>query len=97
MKLIKLKGKFDVECYVNMNSNVNFYLVQVAVKVIDKTQMNQTSIQKLNREMKIMKRLDHPNIVRLYEVRITGFIVVRLSQNSVGLLCFKVADRCGLL
>ena len=97
MKLIKLKVEFDVECYVNMNSNVNFYLVQVAVKVIDKTQMNQTSIQKLNREMKIMKRLDHPNIVRLYEVRITGFIVVRLSQNSVGLLCFKVADRCGLL
>ncbi|KAL5272158.1 hypothetical protein ACHWQZ_G000397 [Mnemiopsis leidyi] len=41
---------------------------EVAVKVIDKTQMNQTSIQKLNREMKIMKRLDHPNIVRLYEV-----------------------------
>ncbi|XP_063692259.1 MAP/microtubule affinity-regulating kinase 3-like isoform X42 [Bolinopsis microptera] len=41
---------------------------EVAVKVIDKTQMNQTSIQKLNREMKIMKRLNHPNIVRLYEV-----------------------------
>merc|ERR1719282_1056039 len=41
---------------------------EVAIKVIDKTQMNQASIQKLNREVRIMKKLDHPNIVRLYEV-----------------------------
>ncbi|KAA3677940.1 MAP/microtubule affinity-regulating kinase [Paragonimus westermani] len=41
---------------------------QVAVKVIDKTELNRASLQKLSREVKIMKMLNHPNIVRLYEV-----------------------------
>ncbi|CAL8083509.1 unnamed protein product [Calicophoron daubneyi] len=41
---------------------------QVAVKVIDKTQLNRASLLKLFREVKIMKMLNHPNIVRLYEV-----------------------------
>ncbi|RNA05452.1 serine threonine- kinase MARK2 isoform X4, partial [Brachionus plicatilis] len=41
---------------------------QVAIKIIDKTQLNQSSLQKLFREVKIMKCLDHPNIVKLYEV-----------------------------
>lgn len=41
---------------------------EVAIKIIDKTQLNQTSLQKLFREVRIMKFLDHPNIVKLYEV-----------------------------
>ncbi|XP_018645102.1 serine/threonine kinase [Schistosoma mansoni] len=41
---------------------------EVAVKVIDKTQLNQASLKKLFREVNIMKMLNHPNIVRLYEV-----------------------------
>ncbi|ESN99549.1 hypothetical protein HELRODRAFT_84170, partial [Helobdella robusta] len=40
----------------------------VAIKIIDKTQLNSVSLQKLRREVKIMKMLDHPNIVKLYEV-----------------------------
>jgi hypothetical protein len=35
---------------------------EVAIKIIDKTQLNQGSLQKLFREVKIMKCLDHPNI-----------------------------------
>ncbi|XP_063800988.1 serine/threonine-protein kinase MARK2 isoform X8 [Pseudophryne corroboree] len=41
---------------------------EVAVKIIDKTQMNSSSLQKLFREVKIMKVLNHPNIVKLFEV-----------------------------
>uniref|UniRef100_A0A1I8FYX6 non-specific serine/threonine protein kinase n=1 Tax=Macrostomum lignano TaxID=282301 RepID=A0A1I8FYX6_9PLAT len=41
---------------------------EMAVKIIDKTQLNSSSLQKLHREVKIMKTLDHPNIVKLYEV-----------------------------
>ncbi|CAF5198842.1 unnamed protein product, partial [Rotaria magnacalcarata] len=41
---------------------------EVAIKIIDKTQLNPTSLQKLFREVKIMKGLDHPNIVKLFEV-----------------------------
>ncbi|ELT95457.1 hypothetical protein CAPTEDRAFT_119833 [Capitella teleta] len=41
---------------------------EVAIKIIDKTQLNQSSLQKLMREVRIMKVLDHPNIVKLFEV-----------------------------
>ncbi|KAM4522252.1 MAP/microtubule affinity-regulating kinase 3-like [Odontesthes bonariensis] len=41
---------------------------EVAVKIIDKTQLNPTSLQKLFREVRIMKVLNHPNIVKLFEV-----------------------------
>lgn len=42
--------------------------VEVAVKIIDKTSLNESNLAKLLREVDIMKRLDHPNIVKLYEV-----------------------------
>ncbi|KAA0720171.1 Serine/threonine-protein kinase MARK2 [Triplophysa tibetana] len=41
---------------------------EVAVKIIDKTQLNSSSLQKLFREVRIMKLLSHPNIVKLFEV-----------------------------
>lgn len=41
---------------------------EVAIKIIDKTQLNPGSLQKLFREVRIMKTLDHPNIVKLYQV-----------------------------
>ncbi|XP_040604356.1 serine/threonine-protein kinase MARK2 isoform X3 [Mesocricetus auratus] len=41
---------------------------EVAVKIIDKTQLNSSSLQKLFREVRIMKVLSHPNIVKLFEV-----------------------------
>ncbi|XP_053334309.1 serine/threonine-protein kinase MARK2 isoform X9 [Clarias gariepinus] len=40
---------------------------EVAVKIIDKTQLNSSSLQKLFREVRIMKLLNHPNIVKLFE------------------------------
>ncbi|XP_069990828.1 MAP/microtubule affinity-regulating kinase 3 isoform X19 [Penaeus vannamei] len=41
---------------------------EVAIKIIDKTQLNPGSLQKLFREVRIMKILDHPNIVKLFQV-----------------------------
>lgn len=42
--------------------------IDVAIKIIDKTALNSSSLQKLFREVRIMKQLDHPNIVKLYQV-----------------------------
>ena len=57
---------------------------EVAIKIIDKTQvrlstwkkstiftfqLNPGSLQKLFREVRIMKTLDHPNIVKLFQVK----------------------------
>nr|XP_058136991.1 serine/threonine-protein kinase MARK2-like [Dasypus novemcinctus] len=41
---------------------------EVAVKIIEKNEQNSSSLQKLSREVTIMKGLNHPNIVQLYEV-----------------------------
>eukprot|EP01135_Chromosphaera_perkinsii_P007223 Nk52_evm31s745 gene=Nk52_evmTU31s745 len=41
---------------------------EVAIKIIEKTALNETSLLKIFREVRIMKMLDHPNIIKLYEV-----------------------------
>lgn len=51
------------------NENFNFNLFfQVAIKIIDKTQLDASNLQKVYREVEIMKRLDHPHIIKLYQV-----------------------------
>jgi len=57
---------------------------EVAIKVIDKTQLNQTSLQKLFREVRIMKFLDHPNIVKLYEVIETDKTLYLIMEYASG-------------
>lgn len=41
---------------------------KVAVKIIDKSKLDKQTSKKLFREVRIMKMLNHPHIVRLYEV-----------------------------
>ncbi|TPX34872.1 hypothetical protein SmJEL517_g02653 [Synchytrium microbalum] len=41
---------------------------KVAVKIIDKTKLDKPTAKKLHREVRIMKLLNHPHIVKLYEV-----------------------------
>ena len=42
---------------------------QVAVKTIDKTRLDVENRRKVAREVEIMKQLDHPNIIRLFQVK----------------------------
>lgn len=41
---------------------------QVAIKIIDKTQLDAVNLEKIYREVQIMKMLDHPHIIKLYQV-----------------------------
>nr|CAD7441140.1 unnamed protein product [Timema bartmani] len=43
-------------------------LLQVAIKIIDKSQLDAVNLQKVYREVDIMKQLDHPHIIKLYQV-----------------------------
>ncbi|XP_035386021.1 serine/threonine-protein kinase MARK1-like isoform X5 [Electrophorus electricus] len=56
----------------------------VAVKIIDKTQLNPTSLQKLFREVRIMKVLNHPNIVKLFEVIETDKTLYLIMEYASG-------------
>jgi len=51
----------DVDCIVVLP-------VQVAIKIIDKTQLDEANLKKVFREVEILKMLDHPNIIKLYQV-----------------------------
>jgi len=42
--------------------------LEAAIKIIDKTQLDEKKLAKLHREVRIMKLLHHPNTVKLYEV-----------------------------
>lgn len=57
---------------------------QVAVKIIDKTQLNPTSLQKLFREVSVMKNLNHPNIVKLFEVIETEKTLYLIMEYASG-------------
>lgn len=41
---------------------------QVAIKIIDKTRLNPSNLEKIYREVQIMKLLNHPHIIKLYQV-----------------------------
>ncbi|CAN7943609.1 unnamed protein product, partial [Ixodes pacificus] len=41
---------------------------EVAIKIIDKTQLDPANLDKVYREVHIMKMLSHPHIVKLYQV-----------------------------
>jgi serine/threonine protein kinase len=43
---------------------------KVAVKVIDKQKLDQSTQTQMLQEVKLMKLVQHPNVVRLYEVSI---------------------------
>ncbi|VDK38318.1 unnamed protein product [Taenia asiatica] len=42
--------------------------VKVAIKIIDKTKLNDENLKKAQREADILKSLHHPNIIKLYQV-----------------------------
>ena len=52
---------------VSLITSTNFF--QVAVKIIDKTRLDVENRRKVAREVEIMKQLDHPNIIQLFQVK----------------------------
>ncbi|XP_054982537.1 serine/threonine-protein kinase SIK1 [Sorex araneus] len=58
---------------------------QVAIKIIDKTRLDSSNLEKIYREVRIMKLLNHPHIIRLYQVMETKdmlYIVTEFAQNG---------------
>ncbi|KAM8820419.1 serine/threonine-protein kinase SIK1 [Eudromia elegans] len=58
---------------------------QVAIKIIDKTRLDPSNLEKIYREVQIMKLLNHPNIIKLYQVMETKdmlYIVTEFAKNG---------------
>lgn len=77
-----------IEKLTDYSYTVDARSLQVAIKIIDKTQLDAVNLEKIYREVKIMKMLDHPHIIKLYQVCIyfqclLSKIVQRLSMTSM--------------
>ncbi|KFW93931.1 Serine/threonine-protein kinase SIK2, partial [Phalacrocorax carbo] len=58
---------------------------QVAIKIIDKSQLDAVNLEKIYREVQIMKMLDHPHIIKLYQVMETKsmlYLVTEFAKNG---------------
>ena len=42
--------------------------MEVAVKIIEKTQLDDENLKRVIQEVQVMKLLTHPNIIRFYQV-----------------------------
>uniref|UniRef100_A0A2I2YKH6 non-specific serine/threonine protein kinase n=1 Tax=Gorilla gorilla gorilla TaxID=9595 RepID=A0A2I2YKH6_GORGO len=58
---------------------------QVAIKIIDKTRLDASNLEKIYREVQLMKLLNHPHIIKLYQVMETKdmlYIVTEFAKNG---------------
>ncbi|XP_074832857.1 serine/threonine-protein kinase SIK2 [Carettochelys insculpta] len=58
---------------------------EVAIKIIDKSQLDVVNLEKIYREVQIMKMLDHPHIIKLYQVMETKsmlYLVTEYAKNG---------------
>jgi len=42
--------------------------MKVAIKIIEKTQLDDENLKRVIQEIQVMKLLRHPNVIRLYQV-----------------------------
>uniref|UniRef100_UPI00398EAA95 serine/threonine-protein kinase SIK3 homolog isoform X3 n=1 Tax=Pristiophorus japonicus TaxID=55135 RepID=UPI00398EAA95 len=57
---------------------------KVAIKIVDKTQLEEENLKKIFREVQIMKMLRHPHIIRLYQVMETERMIYLVTEYASG-------------
>ncbi|XP_021372693.1 serine/threonine-protein kinase SIK2-like [Mizuhopecten yessoensis] len=68
---------------------------EVAIKIIDKTQLDENNLKKIYREVQIMKLLSHPNIIKLYQVMETKNMLYLVSEYAPNGEIFDYIARHG--
>jgi serine/threonine-protein kinase NIM1 len=66
------------------NSCFFYHIEKVAIKILDKTKLDERTQRLLLREITSMERLHHPNIIRLYEVIETPTEIYIVTEYAPG-------------
>ncbi|XP_044133601.1 serine/threonine-protein kinase SIK2-like [Bufo gargarizans] len=70
---------------------------EVAIKIIDKSQLDAVNLEKIYREVQIMKMLDHPHIIKLYQVMETKNMLYLVTEYAKNGEIFELENRDFLL
>nr|VZI08037.1 unnamed protein product [Spirometra erinaceieuropaei] len=54
--------------------------IKVAIKIIDKTRLSSENLEKAQREVEILKTIQHPNIIKLYQVMQTAKLLCIVTE-----------------
>ncbi|XP_057378466.1 serine/threonine-protein kinase SIK3-like isoform X2 [Daphnia carinata] len=57
---------------------------QVAIKIVDKTKLDDDNLRKIYREVEVMKKLKHPHIIKLYQVMQTDKMLYLVTEYVPG-------------
>ncbi|KAL7138303.1 hypothetical protein ABFS83_10G153400 [Erythranthe nasuta] len=72
--------------------------IKVAMKILDRRSINNCEAEKVRREINIMRRLSHPNVVRLFEVIETpSKVYVVMEYINSGELYYYLIEKGGRL
>ncbi|CAK5073695.1 unnamed protein product [Meloidogyne enterolobii] len=76
----------------------NFAQVRVAMKIVDKRSLDAENLAKIEREIQILQKLNHPFIVKLYEViRTNRFLYIVTEYVSNGELFVVYCHASGIV
>lgn len=100
-KLVFFKSAHRINELENLNTSLREYkyfavlkhgifLLQVAIKVIEKRRLDAVNLQKVYREVDIMKQLDHPHIIKLYQVNKHAVFIFSIK---IFFIVMKIYDR----
>jgi len=56
----------------------------VAIKIINKKKLNKAALELVQREIRILKQLHHPNVIQLYEVLETDRVLFLVMEHASG-------------
>ena len=54
----------------------------MAIKIIDKSKLDKSNLEKVYREVEVLKLLKHPNIIKLYQVMETKSMLYLVTEYA---------------
>ena len=100
----KIQNYYDVICQIGKGANAKVFEVQNkktkdirACKALSKSKIKDSDLQRYRREIEILMKTDHPNIIKLYEVFETNkYLYLIMEKCNGGELFDKIINNISI-